>query len=90
MEKVAQKLPHVDTSGMDVPAGTWVRAGWYPSRRRWAKAGTSSSTSFAHGSSEQSCMEIGMLTKAFNEGDHNEEDVKKRKYSGTEVSKVFP
>ena len=34
-------------------------------------------------------MEIGTLTKAFNEGDHNEEDVKKRKSSGTEVSKLF-
>ena len=44
---------------------------------------------FARGSSEQSCMEIGTLTKAFNEGDHNEEDVKKRKSSGTEVSKLF-
>lgn len=28
----------------------------------------------AHGTSEQSCMELGMLTKTFNEGDHNEDE----------------
>lgn len=41
MEEVAGgKLPHVDTSGMNVLGGIWVSVGWYSSGRRLVRAGT--------------------------------------------------
>lgn len=68
--------PHIDSPGLDVPGGIWVRVGRYPSGlweqelARWVAA---------HGSPEQNCVELGTLARAFNEGDHNEEGEETKK-----------